>query len=126
MFLISGSSDCSIRTWNTTTWQQTAVLTGHTNIVTDIAISPDGRILASVSEDYTAQLWNLENGQPIGSPLEHADSVSCVSFSRDGELLATCSLDNNAYSWDISKSAIATKATINELLLNPNVKGPFF
>ena len=32
--LISGSSDCSIRTWNTTTWQQIHVLTGHTNPAT--------------------------------------------------------------------------------------------
>jgi WD40 repeat protein len=28
--LISGSDDYSIRTWNTTTWLQTAVWTGHT------------------------------------------------------------------------------------------------
>jgi len=32
--LISGSYDDSIRTWNTTTWQQIHVLTGHTNPAT--------------------------------------------------------------------------------------------
>jgi WD40 repeat protein len=40
--LISGSGDCSIRTWNTTTWQQIAVWTGHTSDVLGIAISLNG------------------------------------------------------------------------------------
>jgi WD40 repeat protein len=112
--LISGSDDCSIRTWNTTTWQQIHVLTGHTNTVFRISISPNGRILASASLDNTTRLWNLENGQPIGSPLQHANSVSCVSFSADGTLLATGSWDHNAYTWDVP--AIIREAGCDELL----------
>ena len=103
------------RTWNTTTWQQIHVLTGHTRTVYRIAISPNGLTLASASWGDTAQLWNLENGLPIGSPLQHPDSVQCVSFSTDGRLLATGCWDNNAYSWDIS--GILREAG----LLNPTV-----
>jgi len=117
--LISGSLDFSIRTWNTTTWQQIHVLTGHTSVVSGIAISPNGPILASASWDKTARLWNLENGLPIGSPLKHPRQVECVSFSTDGTLLATGCWDNNAYSWDIS--GILEEAG----LLNQNVSGPF-
>jgi WD40 repeat protein len=121
--LISGSLDPSIRTWNTTTWQQIAVLTGHTTIVYGIAISPNGRILASASYDNTARLWNLETGQPIGSPLQHQDIVRCTSFSTDGQLLATGCEDHNAYMWDIS--AIVKESGLGELLLNPNASRPF-
>jgi len=113
--LISGSNDYSIRTWNTTTWQQIHVLTGHTGAVHAIAISPNGPILASTSWDNTARLWNLESGLPIGSPLQHPYNVQCVSFSTDGKLLATGSWDTNAYSWDIS--GILEEAG----LLNPTV-----
>jgi WD40 repeat protein len=112
--LISSSCDHSIRMWNTTTWQQIAVLTRHTNCVHGISISPNGHILASASWDNTAQLWNLENGQPIGSPLQHADFVNCVSFSTDGKLLITSCTDKNAYSWDIS--VIVREAGLDELL----------
>ena len=101
--LISGSNDFLIRTWNTTTWRQINVLTGHTSFVDGIALSPNGRILASASWDHTARLWNLENGQPIGTPLQHPDAVGCVSFSIYGKLLATGCEDNNAYSWDIAR-----------------------
>jgi WD40 repeat protein len=116
--LISGSadSDDSIRTWNTTTWQQIAVLTGHTENVYSIAISPNGRILASTSYDRTVRLWNLENSQSIGAPLQHARSVYGVSFSTDGKLLATGCGDNNAYTWDIS---VIAKETGFSDLLNP-------
>jgi WD40 repeat protein len=113
--LISGSED-SMRTWKTTTWQQAAVLTPDFGVFA-IAISSNGRILASASWlGYTVQLWNLENTQPIGSPLQHADLVHSVSFSADGKLLATTCSDKNAYTWDIS--AIVTEAG---LLLNPDV-----
>jgi WD40 repeat protein len=94
---ISGSDDRLIKTWNTTAWQQTAILTGHTHYVFGIAISPNGRILASASGDKTARLWNLENSQPIGSPLQHEDEVNSVSFSTDGNVLATSCDDSNAY-----------------------------
>jgi len=116
--LISGSSDSLIRTWNTTTWQQINVFR-HTDVVHGIALSPNGRILASVSWDRTARLWNLENGQPIGTPLKHPDQVQCLSFSMDGKLLATGCDDRNAYSWDIAE--IVRQAGFDELLLSPNV-----
>jgi len=114
--LISQSHDQSIRTWDTSTWQQIAVLTYHTSLVYGIAISPNGRILASASEDNTARLWNLENGQPIGSTLYHPNFVSCVSFSTDGTLLATGCGDNNAYTWDMV--AIIEEAGLKELLVS--------
>jgi len=114
--LISGSYDDTIRTWNTSTWQQLAVFKGHSSTVEDIAISPNGRILASASWDNTVRLWNLQNGQPIASPLQHPSCVNCVSFSTDGTLLATGCDDANAYAWDTS--AITEVAGLNEPLVS--------
>jgi WD40 repeat protein len=116
--LISGLNDGKIVTWNTTTWQQIAVLTGHTGVVYDIVISPNDLILASVgTSDMTARLWDLENGQPISSPLQHARPVRCLSFSADGKELATGCWDKNAYTWDVS--AIVREVGRDELLPNP-------
>jgi WD40 repeat protein len=118
--LISGLNDGKIVTWNTTTWQQIAVLTGHTGIVYNIAISSNDLILASVGfGDRTVRLWDLKNGQPIGSPLQHAKDARCLSFSPDGKGLATGCTDGNAYTWDVS--AIVREAGREELLPNPRV-----
>jgi len=40
-------------------------LTGHANIVNDVAFNPDGTILATASSDRTIQLWKLITGKYI-------------------------------------------------------------
>jgi WD40 repeat protein len=116
--LISGSYDNSIMTWNTTKWEQIAILDVHAEVFA-LAISPNDRILASALYDRTTRLWNLDNNQPISLPLQHAEPVNCVSFSADGKLLATGCRDKNAYLWDVA--AIIKEAGLDELLLHSKV-----
>ncbi|KAG1855867.1 WD40-repeat-containing domain protein [Suillus tomentosus] len=116
--LLSPGSYSVIRIWDTTTWKQIAVLDGHTSSVQSIAISPNGRILASASLDKTVRLWNLDDNQPIrvGSPLRYPGFVTPVSFSANGNsLLATDGHAENAYTWDIS--GVVKEAGLEELLL---------
>jgi len=120
--LFSGSFYGSVRTWNTTTWQEIAVLTEHRNSIRAFALSPNGRIFASASS-HSVQFWNLENGRPISLPLQHASDVGCMSFSTDGKLLATGCWDNAAYTWDVS--AILREADLDDLLSNGNVSSVF-
>ncbi|KAG2132108.1 WD40-repeat-containing domain protein [Suillus clintonianus] len=119
--LISGSTDRSVRTWNTETWEQITVLKPvqftHTSSLWAIAISPNGCILASASSDCTTRLWNLNNGQPISPPLKHANTVTCMSFSADGKQLATGCYDYDAYTWDVS-AIVGENYNNNNLLLD--------
>lgn len=41
---------------------QVQALTGHTNELWSVALSPDGETLATASEDRTIRLWNAETG----------------------------------------------------------------
>jgi len=122
--LISGSSNCSIMTWNTAAWKETAILRGHTNVVNDIAISPiNGCILASTSTDNTARLWNIEDEQCIGLLAQHTATqfTQKLSFSTDGKLLATGCDDFNAlHTWDVS--AFLREPGSNNHLSDPNVR----
>jgi WD40 repeat protein len=116
--LISGSFDGSVRTWNTATWMQIAVFTEYTGgSVYGVAVSPNGRILASALSDKTVRLWNLKNGQPISSPLQHSGAVTCTLFSSNGKLATAC--EDNPYTWDIS--AILREAGLDVLLSDSNV-----
>ncbi len=41
-----------------------AVLDGHSGPIVDLAVSPDGKTLASASWDHTVRLWRLAGGAP--------------------------------------------------------------
>jgi WD40 repeat protein len=64
-------------------------LTGHTNRVTSVAFSPDGRLLASGSWDETIKLWEVASGREVRTLSGHTDWVLSVAFSPDGRLLAS-------------------------------------
>ena len=87
------------RLWNVETGTQIQVLTGHTNWVSSVAFSPDGKLLASGSYDNTIRLWNVETGEPIQVLAGHTTGVISVAFSPDGKLLASGSDDHTIRLW---------------------------
>src|SRR5262249_28059811 len=75
-------------------------LMGHQDGVSAMAMSPDGKLLATGSLDDTARLWEAASGKTHGPPLRHQDRVRAVAFSPDGKLLATASEDRTVRVWD--------------------------
>ena len=66
--LVSGdggydSSDKTIKVWNLNTGELIHNLTGHSEEVTAVALSPDGEIIASGSRDARVKIWNLNTGK---------------------------------------------------------------
>src|SRR5262249_42021702 len=78
--------------------QQNGILPADPSGVSDVAFSPNGKLLASADADGTVRLWNPATGEAVGAPLQTGSGsqggVSAVAFSPDGKLLA--SEDENA------------------------------
>jgi WD40 repeat protein len=99
--LLIASSYPSIRIFDTATWQQIAILEGHTFTVDCLSLFQNDRLLASGSDDGTARLWNLDTNLQVGPPLQHEHIVCSAAISADGKQLVTGCGDKNAYVWDI-------------------------
>lgn len=56
---------------DTETWGQSAVLSGHRGNLTDVDVSPDGRLIASSDSTGLVRIWDLSTGEALqGIPLQ--------------------------------------------------------
>jgi WD40 repeat protein/biotin carboxyl carrier protein len=91
-------------------------LSGHTAAVHALAVSPDGRFLASASEDKTVILWSWPHGVRA-AVLPHPGEVHAVAFlggqrGKSGHRLLTGCGDGRVRLWEIAANGKAGKPVV--------------
>ena len=91
--LLASSSGRLVFVYDAHTGRPLASLRGHTDTVTGLAFSPDGKQLTSSSRDHDARVWAI-GALPGGSTHvrvlhRHTAFVSGVAYSHDGRWIAT-------------------------------------
>jgi WD40 repeat protein len=74
-------------------------LSGHTDRVTSVSISRDGRRVLSGSADGTVRLWDVETGKELARMPGVSGAVTSVALSSDGRL-ALASGSSGLWLWD--------------------------
>jgi len=69
--------------------------------VTALAVSPDGKILASGGDDQTIHLWSLPEKTELASWKAHDSRVLVLTFSPDNRSLVSGSADGTIRIWDV-------------------------
>jgi WD40 repeat protein/serine/threonine protein kinase len=75
---------------------------GHSNLVSCVAVSPDGKTLASGSWDSSIRLWDLASRRVVTTFSMNTGQVNSVAFSPDGRFLTAGNDSGPAKLWELA------------------------
>ncbi len=116
--LVSGSDDFTVRLWSN---GENRVLGRHRGKVSDVAISPDNRTVASASWDGSIGLWPLDGGAAhmLRKP---GAGINAVAYTADGTALFVASANGRVFavsldSPDYFRPLVQHGFGVNELIV---------
>jgi WD40 repeat protein len=97
--LASAGSGPTIRHWDAATGKELDLEhEGHRSGVADVAITADGKLVASGGESI--RLWDPATGKMVRQ-IEFKGGVTCLAFAPDGKTLASGGLGRVVHLWDV-------------------------
>lgn len=119
--IVDNSYQAKIILFNPSDLQTISTLEGHKGMVTALAFSPDGKILASSGYDLSVKLWDVATGK-LMRQINTADPANSLMFSPDGTKLATASNRELALIDPLSMQALQSIPDANgqELAFSPD------
>ncbi|MFT5853773.1 MAG: outer membrane protein assembly factor BamB [Verrucomicrobiales bacterium] len=98
-----GASDGKLRIIDTATWQQSMVLTAHSDWINALAWNRDGTQIATASRDKTAKVFEIgSSGKRLITFSGHGEAVRGVAFHPEGKEVISCGDHGRLLRWKIA------------------------
>ncbi|MFL5318711.1 MAG: protein kinase domain-containing protein, partial [Myxococcaceae bacterium] len=116
--IFTASYDKTIRSWSRSDGAALTTFRGHWHGVRTVAISPDGKTLASGGWDKTVRLWDLDSAKLRATLNGHEGYVARVAFDPSGTLLASAAWDGTVIIWDVATQRQLVRMVANDSKIN--------
>lgn len=101
VYLVSASSDKSVKLWDVHTGRLIRTFHGHISEVRAAALSPDNNLIYSTSHDEGVLVWDVRSGRLLRSFGKSDRGTGVMALSPDGRLVALERRKSNAVGiWD--------------------------
>jgi eukaryotic-like serine/threonine-protein kinase len=98
-----------VKVWDAQSGRELVTLNGHTDHVTTIVFSPDGKQIAGGSSKGEVKGWDAESGAHLFTLGGHGCRVKRIAYSPDGKRIASGDEDGMVKVWDaIGKKELHT------------------
>jgi WD40 repeat protein len=96
----------AIRLYDFASGNLIVLVKGHTNSVSSVAFSPDGKRLISGGGDNSAIIWDVEGRKLLHRMEGHTDDIYAVAFTPDGQRVVTGSYDSTLRLWRVADGGL--------------------
>lgn len=96
--IVSGGGDDKSYLWRCDTGEMMKCLDGHTDSVTAVAFSCDGKYVASAAMDGKVRVWNAETGDFCVS-VDGPDEIIWIDWHPKGNILLAGANDSTIWMW---------------------------
>jgi WD40 repeat protein len=98
--LATSAENGEISEWDIAATVGASDLLPHAQLVRSMAVSPDGRWLATASDDLNVRLFDTASNTKVAT-LPHIDFIFGLAFNPESSLLATACADGLIHLWDV-------------------------
>ncbi len=112
--LAAGCEDHTGRLWDAATGRELRRFEGHTDMIYSLAVSPDGKMLATGAgdKDRTVILWDVASGKELRRLSGPPGWVRPVTFAPDGQTLACGGQDRTVRLYDVATGREARRCVL--------------
>ena len=90
-----------VRVWDVASGEMLGSFDGHTDLITTVAFSQNGEMVASGSWDKTVRVWDVKTGEALFVLKGHTEDIADIEFCFDDSAVVTTAADNSVRFWEL-------------------------